>query len=60
MQRSTSDSSGSHLSNVKGITARTNRVKMRNLLAAADGAELLKTSQLKVILTSLYCLVHVL
>ncbi|CAO2815742.1 unnamed protein product [Amaranthus hypochondriacus] len=47
MQRSTSDSSGSHLSNVKGITARTNRVKMRNLLAAADGAELLKTSQLK-------------
>lgn len=48
MQRFTSDISGSHPSRVKGISARTNRVKMRNLLAAAEGAELLKTSQLKV------------
>ncbi|KAJ8450797.1 hypothetical protein Cgig2_032422 [Carnegiea gigantea] len=38
----------SQLSHVKGISARTNRVKMRNLLAAAEGAELLKASQLKV------------
>lgn len=37
----------SQLSHVKGISARTNRVKMRNLLAAAEGAELLKASQLK-------------
>ncbi|KAF8022420.1 hypothetical protein BT93_F0063 [Corymbia citriodora subsp. variegata] len=34
-------------SNSKGISARTNRVKMRNLLAAAEGADLLKASQLK-------------
>lgn len=34
-------------SNGKGISARTNRVKMRNLLAAAEGADLLKASQLK-------------
>ncbi|KAI3773876.1 hypothetical protein L1987_48415 [Smallanthus sonchifolius] len=37
----------SHLSNVKGISARTNRVKLRSLLAAADGADLLKATQLK-------------
>ncbi|KAF8085732.1 hypothetical protein N665_0649s0008 [Sinapis alba] len=29
------------------LSARTNRAKMRNLLAAADGADLLKVSQLK-------------
>ena len=39
----------SQLSNVKGLSARTNRVKMRNLLAAAEGADLLKATQLKVI-----------
>lgn len=39
----------SQLSNAKGLSARTNRVKMRNLIAAADGAELLKATQLKVI-----------
>lgn len=33
------------------LSARTNRAKMRNLLAAADGADLLKISQLKVIKT---------
>lgn len=33
----------------KGISARTNRVKMRNLMAAVEGADLLKSSQLKVI-----------
>ena len=38
-------------SNSKGLSARTNRVKLRNLLAAAEGAELLKATQLKVILT---------
>ncbi|XP_021774411.1 histone-lysine N-methyltransferase ATXR7-like [Chenopodium quinoa] len=47
MQRCTSDISGSKPSRVKGISARTNRVKMRNLLAAVEGAELLKASQLK-------------
>ncbi|KAK4767770.1 hypothetical protein SAY87_002911 [Trapa incisa] len=31
----------------KGISARTNRVKMRNLIAAVEGADLLKSSQLK-------------
>lgn len=36
------------LSNCKGLSARTNRVKLRNLLAAAEGADLLKASQLKV------------
>lgn len=35
-------------SNSKGPSARTNRVKLRNLLAAADGAELLKATQIKV------------
>ncbi|KAL8523875.1 hypothetical protein ACS0TY_013726 [Phlomoides rotata] len=39
--------SGSHSSNVKGLSARTNRVKLRNLLAAAEGADLLKATQLK-------------
>ncbi|XP_074379948.1 histone-lysine N-methyltransferase ATXR7 isoform X1 [Apium graveolens] len=37
----------SQISNSKGLSARTNRVKMRNLLAAADGADLLKATQLK-------------
>ncbi|CAA0806963.1 Histone-lysine N-methyltransferase ATXR7 [Striga hermonthica] len=37
---------GSHSSN-KGLSARTNRVKLRNLLAAAEGADLLKATQLK-------------
>lgn len=32
---------------VKGLSARTNRVKLRNLLAAAEGADLLKATQLK-------------
>ncbi|RWW78037.1 hypothetical protein BHE74_00013762 [Ensete ventricosum] len=36
-------------SNPKGPSARTNRVKLRNLLAAAEGAELLKVNQLKVL-----------
>lgn len=35
------------LSNSKGLSARTNRAKLRNLLAAAEGADLLKASQLK-------------
>lgn len=39
----------SQLSNGKGISARTNRVKLRNLVAAAEGADLLKVAQLKVI-----------
>lgn len=38
----------SQFSNAKGLSARTNRVKVRNLLAAADGADLLKATQLKV------------
>lgn len=41
--------STSHWVNGKGLSARTNRVKLRNLLAAADGADLLKASQLKVL-----------
>lgn len=44
-----SDCSGSHLASVKGLSARTNRAKLRNLLAAAEGADLLKMTQLKVI-----------
>lgn len=44
-----SECNGNHSSNVKGLSARTNRVKMRNLLAAAEGADLLKATQLKVI-----------
>lgn len=39
----------SQWANGKGLSARTNRVKLRNLLAAAEGAELLKASQVKVI-----------
>lgn len=42
-----SESNVSQFSNAKGLSARTNRVKMRNLLAAADGADLLKATQLK-------------
>ncbi|KAF0889411.1 hypothetical protein E2562_023699 [Oryza meyeriana var. granulata] len=34
-------------SQVKGASARTNRVKLRNLLAAAEGADLLKITQSK-------------
>lgn len=44
-----SEVNSSQLSNAKGLSARTNRVKMRNLLAAAEGVDLLKTTQLKVI-----------
>ncbi|CAN4113929.1 unnamed protein product [Withania somnifera] len=47
-QSVSSDANGSQMVNVKGISARTNRVKLRNLLAAADGADLLKATQLKV------------
>ncbi|CAN4089654.1 unnamed protein product [Withania somnifera] len=42
-----SDANGSQMVNVKGNSARTNRVKLRNLLAAAEGADLLKATQLK-------------
>ncbi|KAG8377169.1 hypothetical protein BUALT_Bualt08G0000100 [Buddleja alternifolia] len=42
-----SECSTSHSANVKGLSARTNRVKLRNLLAAAEGADLLKATQLK-------------
>ncbi|XP_051137719.1 histone-lysine N-methyltransferase ATXR7 isoform X2 [Andrographis paniculata] len=42
-----SECSSSHASNVKGLSARTNRAKLRNLLAAAEGADLLKATQLK-------------
>jgi len=48
VQRFSAEINISQSSHVKGISARTNRVKMRNLLAAAEGAELLKASQLKV------------
>ncbi|XP_071685787.1 histone-lysine N-methyltransferase ATXR7 isoform X2 [Rutidosis leptorrhynchoides] len=41
------EANASHLSSAKGLSARTNRVKMRSLLAAADGSDLLKTTQLK-------------
>lgn len=41
------DAIGNQHSNIKGPSARTNRVKLRNLLAAAEGAELLKVTQLK-------------
>lgn len=43
-----------HLSNSKGLSARTNRVKLRNLLAAVEGADLLKATQLKVIFNMLF------
>ncbi|KAL6571940.1 hypothetical protein OROMI_012898 [Orobanche minor] len=42
-----SENGGPHSSNVKGLSARTNRAKLRNLLAAAEGADLLKATQLK-------------
>ncbi|PIA44079.1 hypothetical protein AQUCO_01700002v1 [Aquilegia coerulea] len=42
-----SESNSSQISNAKGPSARTNRVKFRNLLAAAEGADLLKVTQLK-------------
>ncbi|XP_038699609.1 histone-lysine N-methyltransferase ATXR7-like [Tripterygium wilfordii] len=42
-----SEACSSQLSNGKSLSARTNRVKMRNLLAAAEGADLLKVTQLK-------------
>ena len=38
-----------HLSNGKALSARTNRAKLRNLVAAAEGADLLKATQLKVL-----------
>lgn len=43
-----SDCSGNYSSSTKGLSARTNRVKLRSLLAAAEGADLLKATQLKV------------
>ncbi|KAH7689484.1 Histone-lysine N-methyltransferase protein [Dioscorea alata] len=42
-----SETSAPQSLNAKGLSARTNRVKLRNLLAAAEGAELLKVNQLK-------------
>ncbi|KAL4650567.1 hypothetical protein ACB092_01G096400 [Castanea dentata] len=42
-----SEVNASQWSNGKGLSARTNRVKLRNLLAAAEGADLLKATQLK-------------
>ncbi|KAJ4702393.1 Histone-lysine N-methyltransferase [Melia azedarach] len=42
-----SEVNASQWANGKGLSARTNRVKLRNLLAAAEGAELLKASQVK-------------
>ncbi|CAK8531800.1 unnamed protein product [Lathyrus sativus] len=42
-----SENISSQMSNSKGLSARTNRVKLRNLLAAAEGADLLKVPQLK-------------
>ncbi|KAF5187072.1 Histone-lysine n-methyltransferase atxr7 [Thalictrum thalictroides] len=42
-----SESNSCQISNTKGLSARTNRVKFRNLLAAAEGADLLKVTQLK-------------
>ncbi|BFG20517.1 hypothetical protein CerSpe_067910 [Prunus speciosa] len=42
-----SDINTSQWSNGKGLSARTNRVKMRNLAAAAEGADLMKATQLK-------------
>ncbi|KAG6648175.1 histone-lysine N-methyltransferase ATXR7 isoform X1 [Carya illinoinensis] len=42
-----SEINASQWSNVKGLSARTNRVKLRSLLAAVEGADLLKATQLK-------------
>lgn len=44
-----SDVTTSRWSSGKGLSARTNRAKLRNLVAAAEGADLLKATQLKVI-----------
>ncbi|KAL6626751.1 hypothetical protein ACP70R_030477 [Stipagrostis hirtigluma subsp. patula] len=44
---STSDNNMWKNSQLKGPSARTNRVKLRNLIAAAEGAELLKITQMK-------------
>ncbi|XP_024031218.1 histone-lysine N-methyltransferase ATXR7 [Morus notabilis] len=46
-KRSSSDVNKSPLSNGKALSARTNRAKLRNLVAAAEGADLLKATQLK-------------
>ncbi|CAI8590000.1 unnamed protein product [Vicia faba] len=46
-RRRNSENISSQVSNGKGLSARTNRVKLRNLLAAAEGADLLKVPQLK-------------
>lgn len=46
IQSVSSDANGSQM--FKGISARTNRVRLRNLIAAAEGADLLKATQLKV------------
>ena len=48
-KRLISDVNKSHLSSGKVLSARTNRAKLRNLVAAAEGADLLKATQLKVI-----------
>ncbi|KAL9252647.1 Histone-lysine N-methyltransferase ATXR7-like protein [Drosera capensis] len=40
-------SADSNSSHVKRLSERTNRVKVRNLLAAAEGADLLKATQMK-------------
>ncbi|CAI0381449.1 unnamed protein product, partial [Linum tenue] len=45
---SSSETCASQFANGRGLSARTNRAKVRNLLAAAEGAELLKATQLKV------------
>lgn len=45
-------------SQVKGSSARTNRVKLRNLLAAAEGTDLLKIMQSKVKQYILFCQVQ--
>lgn len=46
--QSKSNANAFPLSTNKGHSARTNRVKMRNLLAAGEGVDLLKSTQLKV------------
>lgn len=48
MEHLGSDVITSQWSNGKGLSARTNRAKLRNLVAAAEGADLLKATQLKV------------
>lgn len=44
-----SEINASQWSNGKGLSARTNRAKVRNLLAAVEGVDLVKATQLKVI-----------